>query len=548
MPSLFKSAICLFIITLLSCGSFPSEAQAGKRSSRSNNKFLGNFDSLIKRSPHYPKRRSHTGRVNTGEGKILGHVVIPGVTGNSHPPRKHHEGFDPRPTNINIWDNIASGIERHKDRREQYIERSRPPIEVQPQPQYIPQTHVVQTPVRRNVSVQSNTIPKAKMPLARANSQPGIDLFEPIDAESQELATELVHAQTGKAINEMEDQLGDAAQDPAVAEQLEEIRAKAENGEAVTEEDINELVNRLEAVDPAQFPPGFTPDALISSFDDVINLSEANELLQDQTYPDGGFVPGLPVGQILTMPALPQDMQFMLPDGCALVGTGGEGELQVYDPGTCDMLNMNLGMGEPEIESTDDSIAIGIIIQNPEENGEGVNYQVEGVNYTLQPGENQQLPVNHSQVIVFESGIEAGELRFTIKPGNYAFRQLGAQGWKLWRESFEVTIDNSENTDIFYVTLNEEQIDIPSGQQMTYTSQYPVTALFDRGNGGEPARKQLNDAKTALVVAVNTNDGLLDLYPETNFNIVSSKTESQDILKQTMLKGRLQEILKQQSL
>lgn len=521
----------------------------------SGNRFLGNFQSQVGRHPRSPQ---------SGGGRVLGQIDLGGLRDGGRqrgireltpsPRDTRPSGRDP---GVQIIDFIFREIDEQRNRRDTRPDpgpqHNRHIIYPQPQPQFIrpqPQPQIVRprpqpTP---SSSVRSNKVPKRKPAKPLRNARPLFAALNPIDAEAHQLATDLVKGQTGKAINEMEDQLGAAAQDPEVARILEEMRAKAENGEAVTADDMNTLIDALNARDPAVFPlpPGFDENALADSLNDVMDLSEAHELLQQQNIPGGGFNPGFPAGPVLVMPLLPPDMQFLMPDGSVLMGTGGQGSIQIASQPARDLLDMNLGVGEPQLEFGDEFVDSGILIRNPPENGTTVHYLLSGVDSTLQSGEEHSLPSGGSRLIRFDSGVGGRELKFSLSQGTYVFRLDETNGWSLLKQTFQVTIDNSENDEAFYLNVDGRQEEIAAAQQRTFRSDFPIGLEFDRGNGGSPARKQVTDRETTLVVAASPDDGLWDLYPHENFdNVAPNRGNATRVFQQAMLKERLRKALGQ---
>lgn len=360
---------------------------------------------------------------------------------------------------------------------------------------------------------------------------------------SLQLAKDVVRQETAEAINELEDLLGDAAQEPEIARKLEDLRARAENGEAITEDDINELIDSLNRVDPAKLPFGFDPNELVEAAEKTMDLSEANQLLQDQSFGAGGFQSWYPTGMIVTMPALSQGMHVLLPDGCGLVGTNGQGAIEVMGVNSGDLLDVTLGVGMAEDDTTNASIDSGIYLRNPEGNGT-VHYQLSGVNASLSAGQDRKVRGSSSQVIQFDTGT-GRQLRFTLAPGSYVFRRDSIQGWNLLKSLFGVTIDNSDNDQPFYVNIDGRATEVAAGQQQTFRSVYPISLQFDRGNGGAAARKQVSEANTTLVVAVDPTDGLWDLYPDQNFKVESAKSQVHaDEFRKSMLQQRLRQALK----
>ena len=398
------------------------------------------------------------------------------------------------------------------------------------------------TPRPAPVKLQANAEPPEMINSALANAEPGFEGLEPIDAESHRIVGELVEEQANKSVDRLEEQLGDAANNPAVADKVQEMRDKIALGEMVSEQDIDELGQLLQQVDPAKFPPGFDPNNLTGPLNDIISMSEANELMKQQVFPDGGLLGGFPTGQVMTMPALPEDEMLLLPGGCMMVGTGGEGTMGIADYDARELLDINLGVGEPEPDS-DCNVAkrvkSGVYLINPSDNAATINYVTANTNYSMQPGFTQMLPEGRNWEIQFNRGEGKGDADYALSDGTYTFGTADG-GWELFKQSCSITIDNGDNDRPFYFNIDNDQEEVAARAKQTFSSEYPILVRFDRGSGGDPAQKRITKKDASLVVAVNTSDGLWDLYPERNFEGIARKSNAKNSnVRQTLLREQL---------
>jgi hypothetical protein len=114
-------------------------------------------------------------------------------------------------------------------------------------------------------------------------------------------------------------------------------------------------------------------------------------------------------------------------------------------------------------------------------------------------------------VVGFDRGASLGDATYTVADGTYYFTPAES-GWNLYRQRFDVVLDNSENPSTFNYSLNGEQKTVPASRTATITGNYPLVVRFDRGNGLQRASKVLNFSGT-VQVGVNARDNLWDLFP-----------------------------------
>jgi Ni/Co efflux regulator RcnB len=75
-----------------------------------------------------------------------------------------------------------------------------------------------------------------------------------------------------------------------------------------------------------------------------------------------------------------------------------------------------------------------IIVVCPDSISTPINYSLNGVRYTLRPGEWQSLVNDRSWVVQFDRGGEYGLARYGLTPGTYEFTAT-PQGWELLRDT-----------------------------------------------------------------------------------------------------------------
>jgi hypothetical protein len=247
----------------------------------------------------------------------------------------------------------------------------------------------------------------------------------------------------------------------------------------LTSEQKDRAIADLEASISAN-PPGPVRDSMVRNIDRLRNLNDLGKLAEATQNQDNGLETllagaqsaGYPpsfVGEMVGMPLM--DGQPM-PDKPAAVSTGK----------TC--------------------------LLNPENTGNTINYSLNEYPYSMAPGQSQY--VDGGYVVAFDNG-RGAQRQYTLMDGSYRFI-VGPQGWDLKSTTFKVTIDNSSYSADFNFSINDEPGVVRAGQAVEVQSPYPVEISFDRGDGGEPARKRLTDG--TYQVGLNASQRHLELYDE----------------------------------
>jgi hypothetical protein len=152
-----------------------------------------------------------------------------------------------------------------------------------------------------------------------------------------------------------------------------------------------------------------------------------------------------------------------------------------------------------------------VILLNPKTNPAGVNYVLNSrYSYDMQPGERQQLKSTAKGWLVsFDRGGKYGTARYTVTDGTYQF-VLTDKGWDLVRKQYRVTIDNSRLSGDFGYLADGKKAVVKAGQTATHVGARPIEIVFDRGDGGQPARKLLESGY--YQVGVDAQKGRLELF------------------------------------
>ncbi len=162
---------------------------------------------------------------------------------------------------------------------------------------------------------------------------------------------------------------------------------------------------------------------------------------------------------------------------------------------------------EPLSDSEAAAVSSGVVLRNPESNGTAISYLLGGKQFTMESGYSQRLETSY--VIEFDRGGDFGTARYTIADGTFEFT-LTDRGWDLRKKTYEVTIDNSRFPADFSYLLDGQEYSVKRGEVRRHSSAYPMLMEFDRGDGSEPARKQLFGG--TFLVGVDANQARIDLF------------------------------------
>lgn len=438
-------------------------------------------------------------------------TYIPGGGGSSKPKNEFDWGavvIDALDTAAAIERNNRNNYDRSYPRPAPYPNRSYPSRNYGP-------------PVEREyrpapAAVRSNTLPTQKFVALRDNTASLADQegFQLADDEEKKLFAEVGQKQAKEDHEDLKDGLGDAADHPDVEKELDRLEEKIENGEPLTDEDMKSLTDAVNQAQTDGKTINVTPDDYQKLLEDQKKSSEVSAALNDaaESSTEGMF----PVGEtdVVTMPGLPADDMVMLGDGCVVMGAGDGGQMGMTTVDAAELVDVPVGLGEPipdSEESNAQRVKTGTLLMNPESNGVTIEYVVANQNYSMQPKYTQHLADGRSWVIEFDRGENFGTARYSLSAGTYLFTTT-ERGWDLHRRKFNVAVDNSNSADVFYYNVDNEQVELAAGQTREHSSIYPLLIRFDRG--GEEGRKWVTEKNARLQVAVNSADGLWDLYPE----------------------------------
>jgi hypothetical protein len=197
---------------------------------------------------------------------------------------------------------------------------------------------------------------------------------------------------------------------------------------------------------------------------------------------------------------------------------GGPGGGIVLDGIDLTSLNPNgpIFTEDPVEDAENAAASSGTLLVNPEENGASISYVLANHQYTMQPGQSQR--IDREYTIEFHRGGDFGNARYSLPAGTYEFT-LTDGGWDLRKKTYAATIDNSRYPGAFGYVVKNKQYTLQPGEKKTHTDAYPLAVVFDRGDGGEPARKQLSSG--TYQVGLDAEEGRLDLFPDEGGSLLS---------------------------
>jgi hypothetical protein len=163
-------------------------------------------------------------------------------------------------------------------------------------------------------------------------------------------------------------------------------------------------------------------------------------------------------------------------------------------------------MGVAAIDDSTVSVG-GILLMNPEENGETVNYNIGTYGYAMKPGEKQSL--TQSYVVSFDPGDGTAVKKVTLSSGVYQFVLLPG-AWELRKITPKIQIDNSRHHAAFHYLINGKEASVEPYRKAEHTESGAMVIQFDRGDGSALARKVA--ASGTLVVGVDPAKLSLDLF------------------------------------
>ena len=154
--------------------------------------------------------------------------------------------------------------------------------------------------------------------------------------------------------------------------------------------------------------------------------------------------------------------------------------------------------------------ATGILLRNTEDSDTSVSYSLGRYSFSMEPGFSQSLDPEREWRIRFDRA--GGSASYSLAEGTYTFKRE-PDGWQLYRSTFNIVIDNTDNPNEFHYTADGQQHTLAPRELQTHRTDYPLIVAFDSGNGSRQLTKQITAGGTYRV-AVNLAGHHWDLFPE----------------------------------
>ncbi len=217
-------------------------------------------------------------------------------------------------------------------------------------------------------------------------------------------------------------------------------------------------------------------------------------------------------------PTMPVGTAIVLGDHAVLIGRQGDGPLEIDTGNAAQALGLPLVSGTPLAEAEGAEVSEGVLLVNPSSSTGTINYNIDGTHYVAEPGMSQKLPPlpdGRNWLIEYDRGAQFGQAAYTLTPGTYYFTPTEL-GWQLYRQHFELVLDNSQSNQQFNFIFRGDDLIVPAGGARTLRSNYPIVLRFDRGNGTDFVAKTTYLTTGNLEIGVSANDNLWDVFPTTD--------------------------------
>jgi hypothetical protein len=205
----------------------------------------------------------------------------------------------------------------------------------------------------------------------------------------------------------------------------------------------------------------------------------------------------------------------VLSNDAVLIGNHGRGPLSITMGNAAAALGLPIVTSLPLPEAQGQEILSGVLLVNPPTSRGTVTYAINGNRYVSEPGMGQHLQPAQEWIVQYDRGEGFGTTSYTVTDGTYYFTPTD-RGWELYKERFEVVLDNSQNPEEFHFLFHGKGMTVPANGTLKLNGIYPLVVKFDRGNGSKLAAKSMRIVGN-VEVGVNATDNLWDLFP-TNEN------------------------------
>lgn len=237
--------------------------------------------------------------------------------------------------------------------------------------------------------------------------------------------------------------------------------------------------------------------------------------LVESAVPENGPTARLPSGrvQLIFDPNLAIGQAVVMSNGAVMIGNHGRGPVSISMGNAAEALGLPIVTGKPVPDAQGWDVSSGVLLANRPESRATVNYTVNGNAYVMQPGMAQRLDAPGPWTVTYDRGENMGTSTYSVADGTYWFTPTDG-GLQLYRERFDVVLDNEGNAQEFNYLLNGQKMTVPANATRTISSAYPMVIRYDRGNGTDLATKMLNFDGN-VEIGVNAADNMWDIFPTT---------------------------------
>jgi hypothetical protein len=242
--------------------------------------------------------------------------------------------------------------------------------------------------------------------------------------------------------------------------------------------------------------------------------AEVRRIVENATVATGAVVK-LPPGNVTLIydPSLAQGKAIVLGPTAVMIGSQGHGTLVIKTGSAAEALGLHAVTVHPVDDAEGQEVADGVLLVNPKDSKATIQYNVNGNHYVMEPGMAQRLPGAGPWVVDYDRGAGLGANTYSVADGTYYFTPTD-KGWQLYKQRFDVVIDNNDNPQEFHFLFRGRNITVPANGSVPLASPYPIVIRFDRGNGTTLATKSMRFSGN-VEVGVNPTDNLWDVFPTT---------------------------------
>ena len=289
---------------------------------------------------------------------------------------------------------------------------------------------------------------------------------------------------------------------------FQRLEQNAEEGTAALSQ-IDEVSDALDKLAVSEQKAG----ELTTALNELHTWIQIREIL-DEADPDVGTAKTLPKGRVklIMNPGLSAGTAVVLNNSTVMVGSRGHSGVEITRGNAAEALGMPLVNDDPLPDAEGAPMRSGTLIINPRKHGETIRYLLNGEEYIMRPGTSQRLPTGRPWRIEYDRGANAGVAQYSLSNGTYTWTPT-ERGWQLFKQNYDVTIDNTRNPHDFHFVVNDEPMFVRAHHTRTIRNPYPIVLEYDRGNGTHMATKAVNFSGN-IEVGVNAEDNLLDLFAE----------------------------------